>query len=129
MLRAQVRKAVAEILKDTPKEAAEEVPSDEEQEFSHVYRQNLTKEVGPVGTDIKFKWDDPTEQAFTVNMVEGYHYKVRKVKTFLYNEQTSSWVDQVEQCEAESVKEPEQSNLSALEEKGNLKYRVAQNVS
>ena len=93
MLRALARKAVADILRDTPKEAPEEVPSDEEEEFSHVYRQNLTKEAGPVGTDIKFKWDDPTEQAFTFNIVEEYHYKIRKVKTFIYNEQTSSWIN------------------------------------
>ena len=83
------------MLKDTPTEAPEEVPSDEEEEFRHEYRQNLTKEAGPVGRDIKFKWDDPTEQAFTFNIVEEYYYKVRKVKTFLYNEQTNSWVDQV----------------------------------
>ena len=116
------------MLKDTPTEAPEEVPSDEEEEFRHEYRQNLINEAGPVGRDIKFKWDDPTEQAFTFDIVEEYYYKVRKVKTFPYNEQTHSWVDQVEQCKAESVEEPEQSNLSALEEKGNLKYRGSETL-
>ena len=84
---------MADILKDTPVTAPVEVPSDEEEEFRHVYRQNLMKEAGPVGTDIKFKWADPTEQAFTYDMVEEYHYKVRKVNTFLYDYQTSSWVE------------------------------------
>ena len=93
-----------------------------------MYRQNLTKEAGPVGRDIKFKWDDPTEQAFTFGMVEEYHYKVRKVKTFLYDVQTSSWVDQVEQCEAESDEGKEFGDVSTLEEKGNLKCRGSENV-
>ena len=121
-----MREAVADMLQDTPTEVPEEAPSDEEEEFKHLYRQNLTKEEGPVGKDISFVWEDPSEQAFTTTCVEEFHYKVRKVLKFVWAEATSSWV---EQLEAETAEEPEQSNLSALEEKGNLKCRVAQNVT
>ena len=83
MLRAQARKAVADILQDTPTEAPEEVPSDEEEEFKHKYSANLKMEEGPLGTDIRYMWADPTEQAFLNEPVQEYHYKVRKVLPYL----------------------------------------------
>ena len=85
--------AVADILKDTPTEPLDEVPSDEEEEFKHMYRQNLKKEEGPVGADIKYRWADPAENAFTNTCVEEFHYKVSKVLRFQWSEATTSWTE------------------------------------
>ena len=61
----------------------EEVPSDEEEEFKHVYRLNLKMKIGLIGTDIRYRLADPTEKAFNYDIVEEYHYKVRAVLPFL----------------------------------------------
>ena len=74
---------MSDILKDTPTKAQEELPSDEEEEFKHLFCQNLKLEIGPIGTDIRYRWADPTEKAFTWDIVEEYHYKVRAVLPFL----------------------------------------------